>query len=128
MSASLWSQIDTGVAFALGAIVETAAIRKLQRPRVFRLTLDRLEPALGPRTAAHARSSERCATSPATTTTFTRPDPDARRTIGRSDEREVPGHFRVRRVEVHLGFGPAREPAVTPAHLDVTLDDAFGAR
>jgi hypothetical protein len=46
MSASLWTQIDAGVALALGAIVETAAIRKLQRPRVFALTLERLEPGL----------------------------------------------------------------------------------
>ncbi len=42
----MWTQIDAGVVFALGAIVETAAIRKLQRPRVFALTLARLEPGL----------------------------------------------------------------------------------
>lgn len=46
MSAQLWSQVDAGVALALGAIVETAAVRKLQRPRVFALTLQRLEPGL----------------------------------------------------------------------------------
>jgi hypothetical protein len=46
MSAPVWTQIDAGVALALGAIVETAAIRKLQRPRVFALTLERLEPGL----------------------------------------------------------------------------------
>ena len=38
MSAPVWSQVDAGVALALGVIVETAAIRKLQRPRVFALT------------------------------------------------------------------------------------------
>jgi hypothetical protein len=46
MSAPVWSQIDAGVALVLGAIVETAAIRKLQRPRIFALTLERLEPTL----------------------------------------------------------------------------------
>ncbi len=46
MSASVWTQIDAGVALALGVIVETAAARKFQRPRVIALTLERLEPAL----------------------------------------------------------------------------------
>src|SRR4051794_27841927 len=46
MSAPVWTQIDAGVALVLGAIVETAAIRKLQRPRIFALTLERLEPTL----------------------------------------------------------------------------------
>ncbi len=46
MSASVWSQIDAGTALALGLIVETAAIRKFQRPRVVALTLERLEPRL----------------------------------------------------------------------------------
>lgn len=49
MSAPVWSQVDAGVALALGVIVETAAIRKLQRPRVFALTLQRLDPALSAR-------------------------------------------------------------------------------
>ena len=34
----------------------------------------------------------------------------------------------MRGVEVHLGLRPPREPAVTPAHLDVALDDALDAR
>jgi hypothetical protein len=46
MSAPVWSQVDAGVALVLGVIVVTAAIRKLQRPRVFALTLQRLDPAL----------------------------------------------------------------------------------
>jgi hypothetical protein len=46
MHAPVWSQVDAGVALTLGAIVEIAAIRKLQRPRVFALTLQRLDPAL----------------------------------------------------------------------------------
>ncbi len=46
MSAPVWTQIDAGVALVLGAIVETAAIRKLQQPRVFAPTLERLEPVL----------------------------------------------------------------------------------
>ena len=49
MSAPVWSQVDTGVALALGLIVATAAVRKLQRPRVFALTLQRLDPALSGR-------------------------------------------------------------------------------
>jgi hypothetical protein len=49
MSAHVWSQVDTGVALALGLIVATAAVRKLQRPRVFALTLQRLDPALSGR-------------------------------------------------------------------------------
>lgn len=49
MSAPVWSQVDAGVALTLGAIVETAAIRKLQRPRVFAVTLQRLDPALSAR-------------------------------------------------------------------------------
>ncbi|HEY5078099.1 MAG TPA: MauE/DoxX family redox-associated membrane protein [Acidimicrobiia bacterium] len=49
MSAPVWSQVDAGVALTLGVIVETAAIRKLQRPRVFALTLQRLDPALSAR-------------------------------------------------------------------------------
>ena len=51
MSAPVWSQIDAGVAFASGSIVVTAAFRKLQRPRVFGLTLQRLDPALSGRRA-----------------------------------------------------------------------------
>ena len=46
MSAPVWSQIDAGVAVALGLMVETAALRKFQQPRVVALTLERLEPAL----------------------------------------------------------------------------------
>jgi hypothetical protein len=46
MSAPVWSQVDAGVAIVLGAIIETAAVRKLQNPRVFALTLRRLDPAL----------------------------------------------------------------------------------
>ena len=49
MSAPVWSQLDAGVAIVLGAIIETAAIRKLQNPRVFALTLQRLDPALNGR-------------------------------------------------------------------------------
>jgi hypothetical protein len=49
MSASVWSQLDAGVALALGAILVTAAVRKLQNPRVFALTLERLDPALNGR-------------------------------------------------------------------------------
>lgn len=44
MSPPVCSQIDAGVALALGAIVATAGIRKLQRPLVFALTLQRLDP------------------------------------------------------------------------------------
>ena len=46
VSTPVWPQVDAGVALVLGVIVETAAIRKLQRPRVFGLTLQRLDPAL----------------------------------------------------------------------------------
>jgi hypothetical protein len=46
MSAAVWSQVDAGVALTLGVIVETAAIRKFQQPRVIALTLERLEPEL----------------------------------------------------------------------------------
>jgi len=49
MSGSVWSQVDAGVALVSGVIIETAAIRKLQRPRVFALTLQRLDPALSRR-------------------------------------------------------------------------------
>src|SRR4051812_44049880 len=49
MSAPVWPQLDAGVALALGAILETAAIRKLQNLRVFALTLQRLDPALNGR-------------------------------------------------------------------------------
>ena len=49
MSAPVWSQADAGVALTLGAIVGTAAVRKLQRPSVFAGTLQRLDPALAPR-------------------------------------------------------------------------------
>lgn len=55
MSGSFWSQVDAGVALALGLIVETAAIRKLQRPRVFALTLQRLDPALSGRRSLSIR-------------------------------------------------------------------------
>src|SRR4051794_12551569 len=55
MSASMWSQVDAGVAVTLGVIVSTAAIRKLQRPRVFALTLQRLDPALTARRALSLR-------------------------------------------------------------------------
>jgi Methylamine utilisation protein MauE len=51
MSPSVWSQADSGVALALGAIVVTAAVRKLQRPAVFARTLQRLDPALAERPA-----------------------------------------------------------------------------
>jgi len=51
----VWSQVDAGVALALGVILETAAIRKLQHPRVFTLTLQRLDPALGGRRATATR-------------------------------------------------------------------------
>src|SRR5579859_969709 len=49
MDAASWSQVDAGVALALGAVLATAAVRKLQHPRVFALTLERLDPALGRR-------------------------------------------------------------------------------
>ena len=55
MSGPFWSQVDAGVALALGLIVETAAIRKLQRPRVFALTLQRLDPALSGRRSLSIR-------------------------------------------------------------------------
>jgi hypothetical protein len=55
MSGPFWSQADAGVALALGLIVETAAIRKLQRPRVFALTLQRLDPALSGRRSLSIR-------------------------------------------------------------------------
>jgi len=55
MSAPVWSQVDAGVALALGVIVETAAIRKMQRPRVFALTLQRLDPALSGRRSLSIR-------------------------------------------------------------------------
>jgi hypothetical protein len=49
MNPSVVSQVDAGVALALGAIVVTAAVRKLQRPRVFASSLQRLDPALADR-------------------------------------------------------------------------------
>ena len=49
MSAPVWSQLDAGVALALGAILVTASVRKLQNPRVFALTLERLDPAVNGR-------------------------------------------------------------------------------
>jgi hypothetical protein len=55
MSGPFWSQVDAGVALALGLMVETAAIRKLQRPRVFALTLQRLDPALSGRRSLSIR-------------------------------------------------------------------------
>lgn len=55
MSGSVWSQVDAGVALALGVIIETAAIRKLQRPHVFALSLQRLDPALSGRRALALR-------------------------------------------------------------------------
>jgi hypothetical protein len=55
MSGPFWSQVDAGVALALGLIVETAAIRKMQRPRVFALTLQRLDPALSGRRSLSIR-------------------------------------------------------------------------
>lgn len=51
----MWSQADAGVALVLGVIVGTAAIRKVQRPRVFALTLQRLDPALAERRALATR-------------------------------------------------------------------------
>jgi len=41
-------------------------------------------------------------------------------------QREVAGDLGVGCVEIHLGFGPARESPVTPADLDVAGNDAFG--
>jgi hypothetical protein len=55
MSAPVWPQLDAGVALALGAILETAALRKLQNPRVFALTLQRLDPGLNGRRALTLR-------------------------------------------------------------------------
>jgi hypothetical protein len=55
MSAPVWPQLDAGVALALGAILATAAVRKLQNPRVFALTLERLDPALNGRRALTLR-------------------------------------------------------------------------
>jgi hypothetical protein len=55
MDTSSWSQVDAGVASALGAIVATAAARKLQHPRVFALTLERLDAALARRRALTIR-------------------------------------------------------------------------
>jgi len=55
MGTSEWSQIDAGVALTVGAIVVTAAVRKLQRPRAFALTLRRLDPALSSRRALTVR-------------------------------------------------------------------------
>jgi hypothetical protein len=55
MSAPVWSQADAGVALTLGAIVVTAAVRKLQRPGVFALTLQRLDPALAARPGLSTR-------------------------------------------------------------------------
>jgi hypothetical protein len=55
MSAPVWSQLDAGVASALGAILVIAAVRKLQKPRVFALTLERLDPALNGRRALALR-------------------------------------------------------------------------
>ena len=49
VSSPVWPQVDAGVALALGVIVVTAAVRKLQRPRVFGLTLERLDPGLAGR-------------------------------------------------------------------------------
>lgn len=49
MRPPVWSQVDSGVALALGAIVVTAAVRKLQHPGVFAGTLQRLDPALAQR-------------------------------------------------------------------------------
>jgi hypothetical protein len=55
MSALVWPQLYAGVALALGAILVTAALRKLQNPRVFALTLQRLDPALNGRRALTLR-------------------------------------------------------------------------
>jgi hypothetical protein len=55
MNAPVWSQIDAGVALALGALVATAAVRKFQRPAVFALTLQRLDSALTGRRALATR-------------------------------------------------------------------------
>src|SRR4051812_4581240 len=55
MSAPVWPQLDAGVALALGSILATAAVRKLQSPRVFALTLERLDPALNGRRALTLR-------------------------------------------------------------------------
>jgi hypothetical protein len=55
MSAPVWSQLDAGVASALGAILVVAAVRKLQNPRVFALTLERLDPAVNGRRALALR-------------------------------------------------------------------------
>ncbi len=55
MNAPVWSQVDAGVALTLGAIVVTAAVRKFQRPKVFALTLQRLDPRLAGRHALAAR-------------------------------------------------------------------------
>jgi hypothetical protein len=55
MNAPVWSQVDAGVALVLGAIVVTAAVRKLQRPPVFALTLQRLDPRLTGRHALATR-------------------------------------------------------------------------
>jgi Methylamine utilisation protein MauE len=55
MSAPVWSQADSGVALALGAIVATAAVRKLQRPDVFGRTLQKLDSALAGRPAVARR-------------------------------------------------------------------------
>jgi hypothetical protein len=55
MSPPVWSQVDAGVALALGAIVATAAVRKMQRPVVFALTLQRLDPKLSGRRALATR-------------------------------------------------------------------------
>lgn len=55
MSAPVWSQADSGVALVLGAIVATAAVRKVQRPAVFARTLQRLDSALAERPAAARR-------------------------------------------------------------------------
>ncbi len=54
MTAPVWTQIDAGVALTIGAIVVTAAVRKLQQPRVFALTLLRLDRGLNPRGALRA--------------------------------------------------------------------------
>jgi hypothetical protein len=55
MNAPVWSQVDAGVALVLGAIVVTAAVRKFQRPPVFALTLQRLDPRLAGRHALAMR-------------------------------------------------------------------------
>jgi hypothetical protein len=55
MSAPFWSQVDAGVALGVGAIVGVAAVRKLQHPAVFALTLQRLDRAFVGRHALTVR-------------------------------------------------------------------------